>query len=335
MEQQSTSLKLSQNSFDYFRLFAAFQVMFGHMVSLYEIKLPFYIPLRFIGGVPILFTLCGFLVTASYAKSKNVGEYFKKRFFRIFPPLWFSVWIGFVILLLFSNGEFPVGKAAVWTFLQGFALQYTPGFAKEFGSGTFNGALWALFTEMQFYLLVPLFYRFMKNRKIKSWLVIGIVLIAVQIGGTELAAASHSRGLILLWKRGILAQSSFFYIGCFLYVFKDTVLNRLIKYAPWLFVGYTFLYILWNIFDIGILQMLATDCLLPILILTLGYFLGQHRLRYDISYGIYLYHVMIINIFLELQLALNIGTILLIVMLSCGCGVISLLIDKGFRKILP
>lgn len=52
MEQQSTSLKLSQNSFDYFRLFAAFQVMFGHMVSLYEIKLPFYIPLRFIGGVP-------------------------------------------------------------------------------------------------------------------------------------------------------------------------------------------------------------------------------------------------------------------------------------------
>ena len=97
MEQQSIALKLSQNSFDYFRLFAAFQVMFGHMVSLYEIKLPFYIPLRFIGGVPILFTLCGFLVTASYAKSKNVGEYFKKRFFRIFPPLWFSVWIGFVI----------------------------------------------------------------------------------------------------------------------------------------------------------------------------------------------------------------------------------------------
>lgn len=240
-----------------------------------------------------------------------------------------------MILLLFSNGAFPVGKAAVWTFLQGFALQYTPGFAKEFGSGTFNGALWALFTEMQFYLLVPLFYRFMKNRKIKSWVVIGIVLIAVQIGGTELAAASHSRGLILLWKRGILAQSSFFYIGSFLYVFKDTVLNRLIKYAPWLFAGYTFLYILWNIFDIGILQMLATDCLLPILILTLGYFLGQHRLRYDISYGIYLYHVMIINIFLELQLALNIGTILLIVLLSCGCGVISLLIDKGFRKILP
>lgn len=87
MEQQSIALKLSQNSFDYFRLFAAFQVMFGHMVSLYEIKLPFYIPLRFIGGVPILFTLCGFLVTASYAKSKNVGEYFKKKVLSHFSTL--------------------------------------------------------------------------------------------------------------------------------------------------------------------------------------------------------------------------------------------------------
>lgn len=34
MEQQSTSLKLSQNSFDYFRLFAAFQVMFGYGVTI-------------------------------------------------------------------------------------------------------------------------------------------------------------------------------------------------------------------------------------------------------------------------------------------------------------
>ena len=335
MEQQNTVLQLSRNSFDYFRLFASFQVMLGHMMSLYAVKVPFYIPLRYVGGVPILFTLCGFLVTASYEKSKNVGEYFKKRFFRIFPPLWVSVWVGFFILMLFSGSGFPAGKAAIWTFLQGFALQYTPEFAKDFGSGTFNGALWALFTEIQFYLLVPLFYRLMKNRKMKTWIIVGICLLAVKIGGTELVASAGSRAFALLWKRTIFAQSSFFYIGSFLYVFKDTVLKRLIRYTPWLFGAYTLLYILWNVCNIGILQEIATAALLPFFILALGYFLGQHRLKYDISYGIYLYHVMVLNIFLELHVTLNIWTALLIILLSCICGVISLLIDKASRKILP
>lgn len=50
MEQQSRELRLERNSFDYFRLFASIQVMLGHMLSLYEVRLPAYIPLHFVGG---------------------------------------------------------------------------------------------------------------------------------------------------------------------------------------------------------------------------------------------------------------------------------------------
>lgn len=334
MEQQSRELRLDRNSFDYFRLFASIQVMLGHMLSLYEVRLPTYIPLHFVGGVPVLFTLCGFLVTASYEKSKTAGEYFRKRFLRIFPPLWVSVWVGFIILWVFLGAAFPVGKAAIWTFLQGFALQYTPGFAEGFGSGTFNGALWALFTEIQFYLLVPVFYKFMKKKSVKLWIVIGLVLLTVQMVGTELFEALNSRALLLLWKRCILSQSNYFYIGSFLYVFKDSLLKGMIRYSPLFLATYTTMYIVNHFINMGMLGQIVVDCLLPVLIVTLGYYLGQHRLKYDISYGIYLYHVMIINAFLELSIPLSIGAALLIVLLSFVCGGVSLMIDKSFRKIL-
>ncbi len=332
MKEQSTSLQFTQNSFDYFRLFAAIQVLLGHMVSLYGISLPAYIPLHFVGGVPILFTLCGFLVTASYEKSQNDAEYFKKRFFRIFPPLWISVLVGFIILWVFLKGDFPIGKAAIWTFLQGFALQYTPGFAEGFGSGTFNGALWALFTEIQFYLLMPVFYRVMKKKGIKQWLLWGFVLLTVQIAGTQIIDTFNSRALTLLWKRCILSQSSYFYIGSFLYVFKDTVLNKLIKYTPVPFAVYTIAYVANRFLSLGVLGQIVSYCVLPVLIVTLGYYLGQHRLKYDISYGIYLYHVMIINIFLELNIAMNWGVATLIVLISCACGFGALVSDKWCRK---
>lgn len=331
---QNNSLQLNQNSFDYFRLFAAIQVLVGHIVSLYAVKIPAWVPLHFVGGVPILFTLCGFLVTASYEKSQSVAEYFRKRFFRIFPPLWISVWIGFVILLVFLKESFPIKEAAIWTFLQSFALQYTPGFAEGFGSGTFNGALWALFTEIQFYLLIPIFYRFMKKKDIKNWIAIAIILLTVQIMGTQIVEGLDNRALLLLWKRCILSQSSYFYIGSFLYMFKDSLLKGMVKYSPIFLAVYSSLWVVNHFVNLGLVWQISLYCLLPILIVTLGYYLGNHRLKYDVSYGIYLYHVMIINIFLELNVDMNLGVALLIILLSFACGVGSLLSDKCLRKIL-
>lgn len=271
---------------------------------------------------------------ASYEKSATVGEYFRKRFLRIFPPLWVSVLVGFFILWIFLGAAFPVGKAAVWTVLQGFALQYTPGFAEGFGSGTFNGALWALFTEMQFYLLVPVFYRVMRKRSIKSWILIGIGLLIVQILGTEIINAFNSCALSLIWKRCILSQSNYFYIGSFLYIFRDSLLKNMIKYTPLFVLAYAAMYIASQFVDLGLAGQIVEAWLLPVLILTLGFYLGSHHLKYDISYGIYLYHVMIINIFIELGIGMNIGVALLIILLSCVCGVVSLQIDRCFRKVL-
>lgn len=106
------------------------------------------------------------------------------------------------------------------------------------------------------------------------------------------------------------------------------------KYSPLLFVAYVVIYVAKHSISLGLAGQIIVDCLIPVLIVTLGYYLGQHRLKYDISYGIYLYHVMIINIFLELNVGMNLGVALLIVFLSCVCGAASLLIDRCLRRVL-
>lgn len=50
MNNQNASLVLKKNCFDYFRIYAAIQVLFGHMISLYGISLPRYNPIHYVGG---------------------------------------------------------------------------------------------------------------------------------------------------------------------------------------------------------------------------------------------------------------------------------------------
>lgn len=327
--------ELYENSFDYFRIFAAVQVLLGHIVLLYNVNLskPLKILLNMFEGVPILFTLCGFLVTASFVKSSDTKEYFRKRVFRIFPPLWVSVAVGFVILWIFMGSEFPVGQAAVWTVLQGFAIQYTPGFAESFGSGTFNGALWALFTEFQFYLMLPVFYKIMKNRRCRTWIIVGVILFAAFAVSSDVITDMNNQTVYFVWKRFILSQIMYFYIGSFVCVFKDRILPFLKKFFPCLVAVYALGFVLHSCIGLGFLYYLLQYCLLPFVIIGGGYWFKEHRLKIDISYGIYLYHVMVINVFLEMNSDINIITAVMIILISIACGFASAYVDKLFRMI--
>ena len=334
-ETNQTMPKLYKNSFDYFRIFAAVQVLLGHIVLLYNINLskPIYVLLNMFEGVPILFTLCGFLVTASYEKSDNDKEYFRKRVFRIFPPLWVSVIVGFIILWIFMGKAFPIGKAALWTVFQGFALQYTPGFAEFFGSGTFNGALWALFSEFQFYLLLPIFYKIFKKRSFRTWIITGVVLISLSVVISHIVTGMENRAISLLWKRCILSHIVYFYCGSFLYRFRDKLVPALKKWFPCILGVYVISYIINIYIGCGALYYIFVYCLLPFVIICGGYWFGEHRLKIDISYGIYLYHVMVINIFLQLRFEFNMFVFLSIIIISLLCGIASVYVDKLFRLI--
>ena len=75
------------------------------MIHLHLQKVPLFSDfIGFFDGVPIFFTLSGFLIWQSIGCSKTFGEYAQKRFWRIYPELWVAVAVEiFVILCLYHQ----------------------------------------------------------------------------------------------------------------------------------------------------------------------------------------------------------------------------------------
>ncbi|HEX7952950.1 MAG TPA: acyltransferase, partial [Burkholderiales bacterium] len=147
------------NNFDLLRIFAASQVMVCHTVlhlspavSPWLMKLVYAFP-----GVPIFFVISGFLISASYERSASLKSYCRNRMLRIFPGLWCCV-LSTVVVATLCGFSFLDRKAVVWIIGQFAGAIYTPGFLKNFGVGSYNGSLWTIPVELQFYFLLPALY---------------------------------------------------------------------------------------------------------------------------------------------------------------------------------
>ncbi len=116
-------------------------------------------------GVDIFFVISGFVITQSIytklkAKSFSVVDYFKSRFFRIFPAL---LMMTFVTLLLSSLILLPIdAERTAWHALSSITFLSNFVFWKEVGyfdvDNDFKPLLhtWSLSVEWQFYLLWPI-----------------------------------------------------------------------------------------------------------------------------------------------------------------------------------
>lgn len=158
----------NHNNFDLIRLFAASQVVINHVMHHLDLadttNSTFSRVFNFFPGVPIFFFISGFLISASYARGYDRGgirQFFINRSLRIFPALWvcfalsvLSVWASGY----FQNHSLPLKTFAVWTLSQLTVVQfYNPEFLRGYGVGTLNGSLWTISVELQFYLMtIPL-----------------------------------------------------------------------------------------------------------------------------------------------------------------------------------
>lgn len=112
------------NCLNTFRLIAAFQVMYGHTIWHLDISMPSWINsiINFFDGVPIFFTLSGFLIWSSVGRSSSFKKYMNKRFWRIYPELWGAVAVEIAVLILLYNqpidwplmGLFTIGQATIF-----------------------------------------------------------------------------------------------------------------------------------------------------------------------------------------------------------------------------
>lgn len=317
-----------ENSLDWIRLFAALQVAISHYMNLsllhyrkegLEDTVLLYIKrvITLFPGVVILFCISGFLMAASLEKGADRISFAKKRFLRIYPGLWVNIVLTALLLTALLKPD-RAGKKAllVWLGVQGTGIAYTPEFLKDFATGSINGTLWTIMVEIQFYLLIFLFWDFLKKRGDRFWHGALAVTFLLNLG----SSFAVTRGLFphaaeALLDRTALPYLFWFVFGMYLYRFGERIVPLLCKYLPFIGIFYILYKGCWQHFGWQIPGYYAdfiTSLVLPCLVTGCAYAFGKHRLKRDISYGIFLYHWPVINVIFYLGLPQKADHVLLL-----------------------
>lgn len=327
------------NNFNLIRLFAALQVFVGHYFPTDTSFTPY---LSLFNGVPIFFTLSGFLIYWSYDNNPTPKDYFRNRFLRIYPALICSFVVTVILLLIFGiltpekmhSSSFLLWIGTQLTFFQ----EFTPTILRGFGGGTApNGALWTISVEILLYFLIPVIYHCIKRykRQTRAGIILSLGIISYLWNqgcfGNFLASFSDN-GYYLIFIHPFNQISSmffFFSIGILVYLYKEEIIPVLRGKAGWLIIGYILLSIPYYRFGLepgsygpGLLE-LFLHLYLVICIFSIAYTVPEFTNRYlgkmDISYGLYIYHFLIIHTFIELGVTRDIPHFFLV--LSCCLGV--------------
>jgi peptidoglycan/LPS O-acetylase OafA/YrhL len=324
-----------ENNLNLIRLVAALQGAFSHSLAHLDIKTEWLLMLnnyffKYIPGVPIFFFVSGFLIYWSFQRnSSNILQYFKNRLLRIYPALWFSLIVTIFILFvsvtdfkkIVSQSDFLIWLLAQISFFQ----FYTPDILRFWGTGTPNGALWTIVIELQFYFFIPVIY-FLKNKHIYLFFSIFLlsVLSSIYLGSLEKSLLSTKLLGVFLFP-----WLHYFLLGIILFIYWE----KLKKFIENKFIFWLITYLFFNLFFdfyLGINTYsyfisspinIISDILL--LALTFSAATTNNKLGHkllgnnDISYGVYIYHMIIINTLINFNLIEN--PIYLIVSLVSTC----------------
>lgn len=311
-----------ENNFNLIRIIAALQVVFTHTLLHLDIRGNWleYIGEKFIlyfPGVPIFFTVSGFLIYWSYENAKgNNKKYFINRFLRLYPALWICllVLIGLIIndypgsaLSLITSKMF-----LLWIFLQASFFQfYTPDLLRFWGVHTPNGSLWTIIVEIQFYLFVPLFYYLLsKLKKLKDALFILFFLVCVVLN-FYVGSLDQENTLTKLITVSVFPYLYFFLTGVFAYKYWDYI-RKIVegKFLIWFTIYVVYILFFGNYLGYSLKAYLienpfnfVTSLLLSLLTLSAAFTkidLSEKILKgNDISYGVYIYHMLVVNFFVQ------------------------------------
>lgn len=307
---------VSKNNFDLIRLLAAAQVAVLHV--LYYLSSPWRTApliqlLELFPGVPVFFFISGFLISRSYEKTGSLADYWRNRALRIFPALHVCVLLN--LLLVLGTGYFALVGAHFWQIAVLYLAKttifqfYNPDFMRDFGDGVLNGSLWTICVELQFYFLTPILYALcVSDRKQRTNLVLVGLIIASLVCNRLLYSTQAEFAASAYWK---LARVSFLpWIYMFLVgVLAQRNFARLAQsLRSWLlpillptYLGYA---LLLHRHGFGMDNSVSPLVFFPLAAVVLvGAFsapaLARKLLRgQDISYGIYIYHVVVMNMFL-------------------------------------
>ena len=296
---------MRDNNFDTIRLLAASQVVVTHAASDLGAVLPKWLSfLGYFPGVPIFFIVSGFLISASFERAPSIKQYAINRILRIYPALWTCLIVSIFIALI-SEVNFQPIPFSLWLLAQVSIFQfYNPEFLRGFGVGVLNGSLWTIPVELQFYIVLPFLMLLARRRPNRTRVWAGGILIVsllLMILTRELLSADN--GIVeKIVHVSLLPYLFYFLIGVALRFIHER--TRIFSNS---FVKFLCLYIVLVILNISAgVDGVTGNSLNPVQIVALGCLIvgaafsnvgfSRKILRgNDISYGLYIYHMPIVN----------------------------------------
>ncbi len=296
------SMRISKrNGLSFVKLLAAFQVMLTHYIAHFNLNFPNIATSieAYFNGVPIFLIISGYLIWSSLGRSNNYSEYLQKRFWRIYPELWVAVGIELLSIIVLYDG-YNFGDLMKFAFTQSTIFQFwTPDSLRGYGVGCPNGTLWTICVIVQFYIVSWVVYKYMEKKKPICWVVFWGLLVIMSIWCQVIFEKISIDVLTKLYNHTIIRYGWLFYFGCFLAEYREKIIdNILAKYwfvllaiaaAPYLFD-----------FDIKAGYRILHSLLMVSGLIGFAYAFPKLYIKTDISYGIFLYHMIIANIFIHL-----------------------------------
>jgi peptidoglycan/LPS O-acetylase OafA/YrhL len=306
-----TQTDVRQNNFDLLRLLAATQVVFHHGMTHLNVPIPWLSSvLNFFPGVPIFFALSGFLISLSLERNPQLMPYARNRFLRIYPALWVCFIISVITVALVRGSVFEqagLSQVIVWVLAQLSIVQfYNPDFLRGYGVGVLNGSLWTIPVELQFYIVLPVLYLGLgwhKHKRDLSLIVLTLLMGGVYWHYTTLRTEGEVSTLVRLYQETLAPHLYMFLAGVLLQ-------RHFRRIWPWLH-NKVLLWLGVYVFTALVTQWLGLGLINPISFIPLAFFilacaytlpLLSHQLLRgnDISYGTYIYHMIVINAMVEL-----------------------------------
>jgi len=316
-------------------LMAATEVIVDHYfqhlniaLSAFQVQVLYLFP-----GVPVFFIISGYLISASYERNANLRVYIKNRALRIFPGLWGCILVT-IIAISITGVSFFNKQTIAWLPCQLVGIIYTPGFLSNYGFGSYNGSLWTIPIELQFYILLPLCYLLLPQKRRNAWLICFFILFLILNAWFGLSNLPPALAKLLrysfipnfyLFLLGVLLQRFGIYKSRFIY---NKGLYWIVAYLTFCLLLYPYLH--------PVAFQLVKNILLSGCIVSMAYsapsFSSKLLKGNDISYGIYIYHGLILTIIVQLKLSYSINVYSLIVF-SYLLGYLSwIIIERPFIK---
>jgi peptidoglycan/LPS O-acetylase OafA/YrhL len=294
-----------KNNFDFLRFSLAFIVVIGHIIALSGISQMQFLKVYFDSNLAVkgFFIISGFLITKSFLYTSDIPTYFIKRARRLLPAYTTIILIcAFLFSIISSLDYFPYFKQpALYKYLMAnlmflnFLQPCLPGVFTGNIMCAVNGALWTLKIEVSFYILLPMLVYFFQRVSKKYIYFLLIYILSVVYRYTLLQMCENTgKSIFDMLAHQLPGFMSYFISGIALYYYYPFFRKHLSKLILPAVLVYGFEYF----FGIEVFRPLCMACILFYIAYNFKWLNNFGRYG-DFSYGIYIYHFPIIQLFVS------------------------------------